>query len=427
LVAVFDKIGNTSAPWAAKARTALEARAAQQAQTYRLSWTHSAATSKALREAVEAGCEDPMVVYLNALYHPFRGDPAKTAGVELKAAEAVYAGNYPAVQKLQAALNSHSRAASLPGEDGDKVRATWRARFLSQVETVVGLRDKLAESELISLVELFESHERSAGVDAEAVHKDVMTAAERGQESAYVRGVLNGQFYVRTAWLARSSAPAAQVPPEAMEKFEERLEKAREALTAAWDADDSRVEVPNRMITVCMGQGKERQRMENWFYHAINADPDNAVAIRSKMEYLTPKWNGSGPEYTGFAWQVIRSGNNEGWVVYEATLHYLMTNGVLDRQNAVRDATAGPNLKKLTYWHVTSTGLSRHLSAYPGDQMARSYFARFATEAEHYGLARDLYDSIPKGSFYLKAFGTVAKLDELRDIVNLKAPPKTDK
>jgi hypothetical protein len=242
---VFNKTGNTTAAWADKARAALEARARQNAHDYRDSWAHSAATAQALKDAVAAGCDDPMVLYLHAPFLP-PGDDVTETGI--RRAEAVYAGSFPAVQKMHACVFSLGWGRGLPAEAAEKTRATWRPRFLSQIQEVAGLRD-----------------------------------------------------------------------------------------------------------------------------------------------------------------------------------HYLMTAGILDRQLGVRDATAGANLKKLTMWHVATTGLTKHLGTFPTDHMARAYLARFAVEAEKYELARQLFDTLPKGGTPVKPFGTAAKFNEFRDLAAAKAPPKDDK
>jgi hypothetical protein len=191
LVAAFDTAGNTSAAWAGKARAALEARAVLQAQSTRVNTPESYTLTAAIRSAVAAGCDDPLVVFLDARLRAV-GKSANEIGVELKAGEAVFASKYPAVQKFWVAQDCYGRGTGLPGADGDSAAKVWKPRVLDQFRVVVGLHESNADALAIETAVMFEAAERDRGIPPADAHKALMEAVEAGKGSTYLRGVLDG-------------------------------------------------------------------------------------------------------------------------------------------------------------------------------------------------------------------------------------------
>lgn len=47
------------------------------------------------------------------------------------------------------------------------------------------------------------------------------------------------------------------------------------------------------MLKVELGQGRGRERMEEWFSRAMELDPDDEWACNEKLWYLRPRWHGN--------------------------------------------------------------------------------------------------------------------------------------
>jgi hypothetical protein len=68
------------------------------------------------------------------------------------------------------------------------------------------------------------------------------------------------------------------------------------------------------MITVELGQGQGRERMELWFRRAMEINPDYYDACSAKLHYLKPQWYGSNGEMLEFASECLNSTNWGGHV-----------------------------------------------------------------------------------------------------------------
>jgi hypothetical protein len=95
-----------------------------------------------------------------------------------------------------------------------------------------------------------------------------------------------------------------------------RLAKADKALESAWQLDPTNAYAAEQMISVELGQGQGRDRMELWFNRAMKADPDDYDACVSKLDYLEPKWYGSADEMLKFGRQCVAAGNWDAGIPY---------------------------------------------------------------------------------------------------------------
>lgn len=100
---------------------------------------------------------------------------------------------------------------------------------------------------------------------------------------AVARLQMHGEFYTDYAWDARGRGYANKVTEEGRRLMAERLGLAETALEEAWRLDPHDTLTAQWMLTVELGQGKGRARMEQWFRRAMAADPDNYQACMSKM------------------------------------------------------------------------------------------------------------------------------------------------
>jgi hypothetical protein len=147
-----------------------------------------------------------------------------------------------------------------------------------------------------------------------------------------------GYFYVKYAWDARGGGWANTVTDDGWRKMAERLTQARGALEEAWKLDPNSDAAATEMLTVELGQGNDRASMEKWFSRAMQANPDNYQACRSKMYYLEPKWHGSPEEMITFGRECLAARNwatNSPFLILDAH-DTLATNYLKDKDTYFR-------------------------------------------------------------------------------------------
>ena len=105
--------------------------------------------------------------------------------------------------------------------------------------------------------------------------------------------LIKGNFYIKHAWKARGKRYADKVTDEGWKLFFERLADAEKALERAWSLDPTIEQIALSMMTVELGQGKGRERMEMWFDRAMGLNSNSFSACSHKLYYLEPKWHGS--------------------------------------------------------------------------------------------------------------------------------------
>jgi hypothetical protein len=118
-----------------------------------------------------------------------------------------------------------------------------------------------------------------------------------------------GKYYTKYAWEARGNGWANTVTQEGWKVMAERLVVAQESLEKAWSLDNSNAEAASSMITVELGQGQGRPRMDTWYKRAMAADPNNFAACSAKLYYLEPKWYGNEDAMLAFGRELVRAGN----------------------------------------------------------------------------------------------------------------------
>jgi len=125
--------------------------------------------------------------------------------------------------------------------------------------------------------------------------------------SEYSLYLLKGTFYKDYAWQARGGGWAREVTASGWTVFEQRLAEAEKALDKAWELNSKDERIANLMITIELGQGKGRARMEKWFNRAMDLNTNYYDACYSKLYYLEPKWYGSTEEMLKFGHECVSS------------------------------------------------------------------------------------------------------------------------
>ena len=110
----------------------------------------------------------------------------------------------------------------------------------------------------------------------------------------WVMHTLRGHIESRLGWSARGGDWAYKVKPEGWKGFAEHMEKAREEFVEAWKARPEQPEAATQMIDITMaagGQGDETVRL--WFDRAVAAQFDYWPAYTNILWAYRPRWGGS--------------------------------------------------------------------------------------------------------------------------------------
>jgi hypothetical protein len=260
-----------------------------------------------LRQAVDAGCNDPFVCYLYA--RQFAKPPERAtlpvAGEYGAWAGAMEAADYPEVLKFFVSLRAAQAYRAAATNQLPEVNQL-RKQAGQHLQRVLEKEEIPAHAAYDACLEFYRVISRNPKFRAQfqTVTDGVLTKRWSNEGFPYA---LKGQFYVNYAWDARGSDWADTVTPEGWRLFRERLEVAEAALTKAWELDPTLSEVPLSFMRLELGQGRGRARLEQWFERAI-AFPDKRYdAVHAKLWYLEPRWHGTENECLEAARAVLKS------------------------------------------------------------------------------------------------------------------------
>jgi hypothetical protein len=335
LVGEYDRAGRKNPKWDEDVRTGLDSFAdidLEDAAEGQKDWER---VGRYVDSAVGAGCDDPLVKYFY-LRTTFAGESHATNEIVdaySRMAMDIENSGYCDVRKFWGSL----RAAQ------EIKRADWTSRaiygFRRQAMAHIGpaLDDKdLPPKEALDACrELLATTEPNPQEFPDA-YKEIEGRLFKNFSKTAVPYAIKGYYYVDYAWKARGTGLADSVTKEGGKLFAERLDTAASALEKAWRMDPTEPLIPNKMITVELGQGKGRDRMELWFQRAMKADSNNVTACKSKMNYLQPKWYGSYQDMIDFGHQCL---TNQAWGGF-------VTDFIVDVHQAIADSSG----ERANYW-----------------------------------------------------------------------------
>lgn len=319
LGAAYERVGKKDPRWDAAARKALEL-AAQSFSQQTEPWVDRSQIYKAARKAVDAGCDDPMILYLygrESVGADYPG-PAEFARRMHAAADAMRSSQYPPVRRAVAMTYSYRAdpltAASTP-EARRKVEQTLEAVLDLLSDSVAQDPKGFAwyRNWFHNLLAEIYGYQ-TLGMDYKTAYDriDARLAKVAGIEP--LRLLFRGNSYIIWGWQARTTAFAPFVGDQQFRDLGSRLTVARAALEQAWKLEHDLPRVSQLMIEVekAIGDG-DRAKMELWFGRAMETDPNDYDACWSKLDWLDPKWHGgdSPNEMMAFGRACKASGN---WV-----------------------------------------------------------------------------------------------------------------
>ncbi len=372
----FEKGPQAKAAWAPKAKAALATHTFRLAQTELSGMTDDPSLPDLVREALEAGCDDPLFRYLA------ERDPARAAKPDPKLLAKFHdtvvtldASGYGDVCKIYAVYNWLAIGTNLPAADPlRKDVQKLQTRFWDLFERLAGAGTPIADAAVLEMAELWivpsDTQTRRQRYEEVAGH------LEKGKASKSVRLLVEGRFLTQEGWDARGTGAAGMVTAEGWKVYRERIPAAQEKFEAAWEADKTRFQAPTDMVKACRDGGLDRATMETWFARALEANPDNRLACTRKLDYLQPKWHGTQGDYLAFAW-MLATAENVGGLLPHSALDVVVTNGPMYGPGYAADpARVGRYYAQPPIWAIFSTACERLLKARPENADLRTVYAR---------------------------------------------------
>jgi hypothetical protein len=385
----YERIGRKGERWEADAREILRLAA----ETWNNRYRDGATLSTIHQRAERAGCKEPIVGYAVARL-------AGNAGWrhDLTATRMDQSAYHPAHRCLALIRASQWYGLRGEGEDARQKALKLFPEAAADRELPTGVFLEMCEQ--LELSYLMVTKDRKIGFDK------IEAELVKARPDSSILHTYRGTFYTRYAWDARGGGWANTVTDDGWRLFGQRLDVAAKALEKAWELDQTNSDAARAMITVELGQGQGRQRMELWFGRAMTADPDNFDACKAKVYYLEPKWHGSPEAMLEFGRECLKTGNYRGRLpLILADAHEAIA--VYNRENP------DTYFQRPGVWPDIRAAYEPYLKAYPKACLERSRYANLACRSEQWETAHQQFGLLGDDAQYA-IFGGQNRYDQLR-------------
>ncbi|HLF94911.1 MAG TPA: hypothetical protein VJB14_15700, partial [Planctomycetota bacterium] len=403
----FKRVGRRDPKWDKPALEAVEAAVAAWSSYHRRRPEDGRRAREASQAAIQAGCDDPLILYITArmMLDAQAGTPQEKVEAHEAAAKALDSSPYHPMLRSR----GHKMAAEiLLFASGNRATPEAKAKILGELREALRLFGEALQADPALLGETIVDHAKGIlGVwgaleDRKNGFDPLHAAIKKARPKSALPDLLAGLFQITYAWDARGSGWAKDVKPEAWELFRARLAEARTRLAAAWKIDPTDVRVPQAMMSVLLGGDAPRDEMELWFGRGMEVFPDSYALCLDKLYYLEPKWHGSPAEILQFGRQCALTGNWEGsvpWTLLEAHK---------------RLAQYGPGgwkpepdyayFEKPAAWEDVRSLYARYLKLHPDSAGHRVNYAFYAGHAKRWKEAKEQFDLLGETPARLGAF-----------------------
>jgi len=373
LLDAYHKIGKTNSIWDTFANAALSSYARMRAgKTVDIELQIVETNCEA---AIAAGCDDPMIAYLYARFALVHQDITETALADAfcRTAQAMNSSQYPDVRKFYASLWAADHRKRATASDPHTPPEVHALRQSAMAYLYSALKDKtMPAQEVYDDCKCLFSLLHVNNVELQRAYNLIQQPLFANHDKSTAL-LVEGKAYIDLAWQSRGGGWASTVTEDGWKNFGERLEIAENALDEAWKLNPNDPQIPATMITVELGQGKGRDRMELWFQRAMALDPeDGECACEAKRYYLEPKWYGSAEDMLAFGKECLESKKWGGKVAlvlvdtHRALANYL-------------DESERPDYwKRPGVWQDLRAAFTKYLQAHPNDIKERQEYALFA-------------------------------------------------
>jgi hypothetical protein len=392
LSGAYDKVGKRDPKWDKLAHEALE-HAARMFSLQLDPPVRMVDIYEPSKAAVDAGCDDPLVVYLVNRSAQGKNYPGLEEIIKrMKASgKALQASQYPAIRRAIALELAGTHALNVKNPS-DAVKNEAEAFFDASLALLTEAvksdeRNEFWRERWFTTINDLVRGYRTIGMEAPAAYQRVDDQLGKVPELKALRLQFRGNFWFHYGWEARTQAFAPAVSASGFASLEERLDVAKQALEEAWKLapDDGRT--AETLMEIDKAVGGDRATMELWFDRAIKAEGDRRDACWSKLDWLDPKWHGTPDEILAFG---RRCRDTKNWwagiTLLCADAHTRYAN-LLGNQKA--DYLASPEV-----WSDITSVYDVYLNHHPQDHVARSKYASLAYDSRHYQKAHTLFQRL---------------------------------
>lgn len=391
----YDKVGKKDPRWDTPARQTLEQAARMFAQQVDPATT-PLDIQVAAKKAVDAGCDDPLILYLYArssVGPSFPGQDEfarRTAAAEKAMAASAYSpfrrasaiGAMNGIRASKGDLSPDDRRDLERGLDAvldllpksvtqDPTGDTWTERWSNLLQGAIqGYRRLLGDSK------------------AAADRVDARLAECAGADA--LRFAVRGKFLIGWGWEARTNNYAPKVTEEQFRTFEDRLRQARVALGEAWRKHPSSTVAADMMeVEKAIGRG-DRKALELWFERAMETDPDNRTACWTKLDWLDPKWyGGDSPQAMLDFGRACRDTKN-----WRTGITLLCADAHLRIYTMLPQDVRAKYMASPAVWSDIQTVYEEYLKRMPSEDAERSRYAALCYLCDHYPEAHAQFQAL---------------------------------
>jgi hypothetical protein len=388
-LATYDKFNPTSAPWYADGRVAVE---------LFMDWAIGEdfygegllqTSDDYAKAAYKKGCRDALILAICDV-HTFQerfSIKLDGANKQLENTNALLRSEYPHICKLKAAVAGFRNT-------GKFMSKSRREQWKEDMNSAAGNLQMYLDSSLSELASLIKEGcpERLAyrsteslvdAADRSATEMDILNAKieptlkSAGASDALV-ALCQGSFLTDWAWTARGSGWANTVTPGGWRLMEERLAMAQEILESGENKFPENPAFPVELLSVELGQGMGKFRMEKLFNLAVKIDPGNYSAYSRKMYYLQPRWHGSPREVFEFGLVCLNSGR------WSDKIPLVFVEGVDWMAEQDESLIGNPQI-----WSAVSFAFQEFLDRYPESIFQRTKYLKWAVQTKNWEVARE--------------------------------------
>lgn len=265
---------------------------------------------RASQKAVSAGCNDPLILYVHARMYETAALENLDDAVRLhrEAASAVDGSQYAPFVKARA----HVETAEVMIQNARAKESTEAQGTMEQIESarellpVIAAVKDIPQTLVVDLVASILDLDRELRSDRKESF-DAMAAVFAKEQPAggVIHRLLKARFLLDYAWDARGGQGAAHVTDNARAVFASRLQAAERETAKASAIDPLSPVVASLMLTIELGQGEGRERMESWFRYGNAVDPGSYQIYAQKLRYLEPQWYGSQEEMVAYGQELL--------------------------------------------------------------------------------------------------------------------------
>jgi hypothetical protein len=386
----YDKIGHKDPKWDEPAHKALEL-AAQMYVKKRKDWPLHKDIYPQVVKAIDAGCDDPQILYLHARTLLEKATPEEVVARYLKAADAMRRSKCSPYRRTNALMYAANML--LGKSDAFDVEKAARyysdsldafAQSVKEEQKDPALRPRFAE--LMQELQFVGAKFRSSSL---AGYQLVDLALKKTPNSEVFRQKLLGHFMLSYAWEARGSGVAAIVGEDQFKLFNERLLISLNALTKAWELDPTDASTAASAITVLKGLGADAGTIKIWFDRAMSADPGSLAACNALIDFLDPKWGGNVPDLIAFGRECGKS------KLVRTGIPLLLGEAHFRIATPMGTEKAAAYIRREWLWKEISDPFEAYLKAVPWDSKAHGLYAMYSAFAGRVDLARKHFEHSP--------------------------------